>query len=311
MEVYVCESVVLRLPCNVPDILLRRFGFRTHTWYRYDDQNDYFGDSTSAWMSFEEKEKARRKLERKEQKRAHRGKVRKYTVDLAGQRVLDGSSSSSDYSSDDDHETLIANQLREANSDPSNDPFFRGGGGGAGTGGGGGGDAAQPWPRRAGDGNEGEDFYANTTLRGRAKEIYKLIKKHKREGVLDSPPPLPSTAPQHGGADGNDKDAKKKKKRSALQHADDAGPMVADIDVSSSAAGVTSVPTGRRLWRGSERCLVVDQPFASLLVAGFRRFEGRGWSATYVPSPAMPSPHRLTHSLTHARTHARTHSLTH
>lgn len=226
----------------------------------YDDQNDYFGDSQSAWMSFEEKEKAKRKLQRKEEKRAHRRRVRKYTVDLHGQRVVEESSSSSDYSSDEEPSPNAIN----ANADLKNDPFFKVGSG--------------PMPdvveESKGSRNESAEFYANTTLKGRAREIYKLLKKQKKQGLLGAPPPLPSAARIE---DDTSKANKRRNKRSALQHADDAGPMIID-----DASNVNErLPHARRLWKSSERCLVVDQPFASLLIAGFRRFEGRSWSATY------------------------------
>ena len=234
----------------------------------YDDQNDYFADTASAWLSFEEQEKARRKLQRKEEKRAHRQKVRKYTVDLAGRRVMEESSSSSDYSSDDEL-LAAAMQVQASNSDPSNDPFFKPADGVSN------GNCSSKGPTAAEVIGAAEqqreresEAYVNTTLRGRAREIYKLIKKQKRAGVLGGPPPPASSAAKAreelrgalaGGmdaivegdgaqltktecdkdtdgvndADGSQKE-KKRKKRSALQHSGDAGPVILE-DASAEA----------------------------------------------------------------------------
>ena len=222
----------------------------------YDDQNDYFGDTSSAWMSEKERARAARRLARKEEKRAKRGRVKRFTVDLAGQRIMAECSSSDNFSSDDDDGAGMShNDANPAN--PEDDPFFGSGNGGA--------------------TKENDDFYANTTLHGRAREIYKLMKKQKRDGI--APPPSAASASSTLKRDGSRKGEnatdgdveadnvngkKKKKKRSALQHADDAGPMLNDP---GDAPAAVPGSTGRRLWKSQDRCLVVDQPFASLLVS--------------------------------------------
>ena len=53
-------------------------------------------------------------------------------------------------------------------------------------------------------------------------------------------------------------------------------------DVAVATAAVSTGPTSPgQLWSPRDKCLVVDQPLASLLVHGFKRFEGRAWSTDF------------------------------
>lgn len=117
--------------------------------------------------------------------------------------------------------------------------------------------------------------YTNDTLRGRAKEIYDALrqareeeKKHDVSGTQRANPEAPSTWGHRLGG--------------RVQHdAQLEDVTVPGLDYSEDEEEEKEVKNG---WDNSSDkgvCLSMHQPWASLLVYGLKRFEGRGWNTKY------------------------------
>jgi hypothetical protein len=143
----------------------------------FDDQNDYFRDSESAWLTKAEREVARRKAEAIREKKQVRRKGVSISFDLAGRRVTRIENSGD---MDDEEETVLKETEGMAQLDFSGSDAFAGAGG--------------PTYNSATPGSTGLCW---NVLSGRAGKIYDRLQKAVLEEEKQSP-----AAAQDEGVDG-------------------------------------------------------------------------------------------------------------
>lgn len=134
---------------------------------------------------------------------------------------------------------------------------------------------AQTNPQQAGR------YFANDTLKGRAKVVYENLREFMRNQAEDKDrqnkweerEPLPKPAAAAAAAAG----------KSRVDYGIDPFTAVLGSGQQTSAANVEAASEQGEFGDSSDRgvCLSMHQPWASLLIAGIKRFEGRGWASKH------------------------------
>lgn len=225
---------------------------QAHRTAIHDEQADYYDFQSNVWMNEEEKKRAKALAEDMERQLQQR-KMHKISIDIENKRVIT--------SREDDFdniplqpETKVAGSFNSGmmNHSRATVPSSSG--------------TVGEYKQQATD----TRYFANDTLKGRAREVYDGLKDAIRQSRENA-----AMAKQQG---------KTHEPRSRVQHDDPYAEEVVVLHVEPEEATEADgpsceAPAETTVDRGM--CLSMHQPWASLLVAGIKRFEGRGWSTKH------------------------------
>lgn len=116
-------------------------------------------------------------------------------------------------------------------------------------------------------------YYANDTLRGRAKQVYEELTEALRRSRAEKL------------TQNENKNKKQEKSHLKIQHDDpfesafEALPDLSEDEADEKNIVTSSHTSSRQVDKGL--CLSMHQPWASLVVHGIKQFEGRGWSTDH------------------------------
>eukprot|EP00416_Gambierdiscus_australes_P019162 CAMPEP_0171083400 /NCGR_PEP_ID=MMETSP0766_2-20121228/17681_1 /TAXON_ID=439317 /ORGANISM="Gambierdiscus australes, Strain CAWD 149" /LENGTH=886 /DNA_ID=CAMNT_0011540825 /DNA_START=178 /DNA_END=2835 /DNA_ORIENTATION=+ len=217
----------------------------------YDDATDWYSESANPWLSEKQREEALRKGSEEERKRREEKRKIHATIDIFGR-------------------TVISNDAEvAADAERKNRETF------------------QEWTENVADKNKLLDFMkdeqrgmsgANNQLSGDSKQLYDKLRASLHSVGREI----------EGGFGGHDKTDKKKSRWDASMDAGRVHDDFKDVSVGAFARKAEDIgpllPAEESPYGDGDdtgQCLTMHQPWASLLVHGFKRAEGRNWKTEH------------------------------
>eukprot|EP00742_Colponemidia_sp_Colp-10_P006673 GILJ01007153.1.p1 GENE.GILJ01007153.1~~GILJ01007153.1.p1 ORF type:complete len:798 (+),score=122.22 GILJ01007153.1:23-2416(+) len=219
-----------------------------------DDQSDWFDASENTWLSEDQRALAKKRAEESELKKEQNRRTMRVTFDIAGRRVIQEPIDSTGTDLDIESELAKVSSNLESLHDhnvPSVASHLT---------------SQETVPKLS--------LGVSPSLGGKAQELYELIRS--QHAVTDQTGTL---AGPKGSKASITADAIKHR----IQH-DNPFDIIDESTQSDSETVVGALPVISRWTDGQDGgvCLSMHQPWASLLVLGFKQAEGRSWHANHV-----------------------------